>query len=289
MDLRTAIENNRDCLTASDRRLLQELLANPMEGAFLSATALAARAGVHATTAVRLARRLGFAGYPDLRAKLQAEVIDAAEPAARVQRSLVTAGGGSILEALVQTDLAALERLPRMLDQSQIDEAAQMLVGAREVFLFGQGTATSLVTLMERRLRRAGFRVTPLHHRSRQIAERVVSLGAGDVVFAFAFHSVPRGMAPLLEYVAQAGAASVVLTDLSREALSPRPNLVISAERGAGHEEFQSLTVPMAVCNAIVLTISKLDGGASIEGMRKYSNLVRRFLEEPLGAAAKGK
>src|SRR3546814_11075156 len=58
-------------LTNSDRRIIEILLAQQSEAAFLSAAQLAERAQVHETTATRLAQKLGFAGYPELRAHLQ--------------------------------------------------------------------------------------------------------------------------------------------------------------------------------------------------------------------------
>ena len=82
------IERHQDLLTAADQRVVRELLASPTEAAFLPAAGLAKRADVHPATAVRLAQKLGFGGYRELKAELQAEIINTAHPAERVRHRL---------------------------------------------------------------------------------------------------------------------------------------------------------------------------------------------------------
>ena len=102
MSLREVIEQYDGRLTAADQRLVQELLSNPTEGAFLSATNLAKRVGVHAAAAVRLARKLGFSGYPELRSQLQSQLIADSGPADRVRHRLAHIDNETIQEALVR-------------------------------------------------------------------------------------------------------------------------------------------------------------------------------------------
>jgi DNA-binding MurR/RpiR family transcriptional regulator len=85
MKLQTALERYQQELTEADERLLKVLLANKAEAAFLSAAELSKRAGVHQASAVRLAQKLGYRGYPELRAALQAEFV---APAERVRNRL---------------------------------------------------------------------------------------------------------------------------------------------------------------------------------------------------------
>ena len=60
MPFKELIAERRDELTTSDRRLIDVLLVDKTEGSFLPAHEIAERAGVHASTAGRLARKLGF-------------------------------------------------------------------------------------------------------------------------------------------------------------------------------------------------------------------------------------
>ena len=127
MSLRQIVEDHSGRLTKSDRRLVQVLLSNPRESAFLSTQDLAERAAVHPTTAVRLARKLGFGGYPDLRAKLQDELFGESHAVERVQQRLEHLGHGS-LEAFVQSEIATLSALPSQISQQELEKTAETLV-----------------------------------------------------------------------------------------------------------------------------------------------------------------
>lgn len=276
MGLHEIIEEHEASLTAADRKLVRVLLTQRTEAAFLSAADLAARAQVHEATAVRLAQKLGFKGYPDLRAALQAEVLEAGDPALRVRRRLGRTGEGDVLADLVEAERLALEGLLVHIDQAKIEEAARMLVASRRVFVFALGNASSLADLAIRRLRRAGFAVVDIRFYGRELAERLVSLGSDDAIFAFAFRRTPTGLVPLLEHAGAVGARTVLIGDATGQMIRPRPHCVLAAPRGA-EEEFQTLTVPMAIVNALILTIARLDQGRSLDALERLGGLIRTF------------
>src|SRR5690606_31500978 len=160
-------------LTASDRRIIEVLLGQQGEVVFLSAAQLAERAQVHETTATRLAQKLGFSGYPELRAQLQKEMMEGQDAAARMRRSVSKVSDGSYLAELVQSELAALEQLSRSVAQADVDIASDMIAAARQVFIFAQGHATAVASFLQRRLDRFGMTTVMLTGRGRDIAERL--------------------------------------------------------------------------------------------------------------------
>jgi DNA-binding MurR/RpiR family transcriptional regulator len=284
MSLQRALAERPVALTETDERLLKAILGSPTEAAFLSIAELSRRAGVHQASAVRLAKKLGFQGYPDLRASLQQDLLRTSEPADRVRRRLDHMQG-DILAALVASEADVLTALPRFVTQAQLDQAARLLIGARRVFLFGRGHATALVDLMDRRLRRSGFATVPLPFEGRDLAEHVLDLKAEDVVLAFALHRTPPGLPALLTHARAVGAASLVLSDLMLSdlvgpLLHPPPTALLAAPRGE-EAEFQTLTVPMALCNALVLTIARHDDNRSLEALEHLSDLLERFAHDP--------
>jgi DNA-binding MurR/RpiR family transcriptional regulator len=273
------LEQHQDQLTAADQRVVRELLANPTEAAFLTATGLAERGSVHPSTVVRLAQKLGFNGYPGLKSELQAEVINTTHPAERVRHRLAHVKQGSILADIIGSELTALRQLADQNPEAEINAAAQALMSARQVFLFAQGNATTLVELMDRRLRRSEFSTLILTQQGRDLAEHVLTLRPEDVVLSFAFHSVPKGLAPLLKHAARVGATSILITDILGPLVKPRPKIVIAAKRGLA-EEYLTLTVPMAICNALILTIARLDQGRSLKALGRLAELTEKFVED---------
>ena len=278
MTLRSAIQEHPGRLSAGDQRLISELLRNPAEAAFLSAADLATRGGVHQAAATRLAKKLGYRGYPHLRSELQAELLDSIGPGERVRRRLAHTDGESLLANMVADEVAALVDLPSQVSQERLDEAAALISKAERVFIFGHGHATALVDLLARRLRRSGHLTASLLGSLRDLAEQSALLTANDLVVAFAFHRRPPGLEAVLRRAAERGAPTLLITDAGGPLLRPQPTVLLAARRGA-ETEFQSLTVPMAICNALVLTLARLDP-RSMSALDRLTGLIDEFESE---------
>lgn len=276
MDFSSAVQRHKGKLTPSDLRLIDELLNNPTEGAFLSASALASRANVHEAAATRLAQKLGYTGYPDLRAQLQEDLLALGEPAERVQRRLERIADGAILEKLVESDVAALNALPRHVKANDLERAAGCVRDAAHIYIYGRGHASSLVDLVDRRLRRFGYRTVVLHGDNRELAERALSIGERDCVLGFAFHRAAAPLGSLLNHAVEVGAKTILVSDLSGATLRPAPDILLAAPRGR-EEEFQTLSVPMAICNALVLTIAQGAKEPSLLSLSHLAELIDQF------------
>lgn len=179
------VHESREQLTAADRRLVSTLLARPTEAAFRSVVEVARRVGVHQASAVRLAKKPGFEGYPELRVSFQNEILNTSESAQCIARRLEGMHGGGALSALIESDMAALAHIPEHLSQASIDRAARVLLGARRIFLFASGNATILSDMVDRRLRRAGYATMLATQQGCELAERLVGLDAKDALLAF--------------------------------------------------------------------------------------------------------
>ncbi len=275
MSLRQIVEDHSGHLTKSDRRLVQVLLSSPKESAFLSAQDLAERAAVHPTTAVRLARKLGFGGYPELRAKLQNDLIGTSHAVERVQRRLEHLGHGS-LEAFVQSEIATLSALPSQISQQDLEKTAKAIIQGKNIFLYGYGHSEALVTLMDIRLSRSGYVSRVMREPSRHLAADIENIRSGDVVLLFVFNVIEPQVPAILERTKTVGATSIVISDPIGPLLRPHPDIHLSASRGDVGEA-RSITVPMAICNALILVISELDDGHSIKHLVSVSKKRREL------------
>ena len=70
------------------------------------------------------------------------------------------------------------------------------------------------------------------------------------------------------------GATTILISDLTGLNVRPRPAVLLAASRGPEGES-QSLTVPMAICNALILELSRLDGGRSLQALEDLAALAR--------------
>ncbi|MFD6099799.1 MurR/RpiR family transcriptional regulator [Nocardiopsis flavescens] len=274
MNFPERVNEYRDRLTRSDRVLLDEILAHPAEAPFWRGGDVAQRAGVHAAAATRLAQRLGYQGYLELRDDLRRDREDRLNGAGDRFREELR-GQDRVLEALLATELDSLAAVLRHVDQAQVDEVADLLAGARTVYLFARGNAGVLADLLDGRLRRFGMRAVNLSGPGREVAERLLAMSESDVVVSFAFRRAPRNLTDLYAHAASVGARTVLVTD-TLHTLDPGPTTVLSAPRG--HQEgFSSLSVPMMIANAIVLTVAQRHPDAVLPALDRLDGLLADF------------
>lgn len=264
-------------LTDADTRAVRAILDDPRKAALFSVGDLAQRAGVHEATATRLAQKLGYKGFPAMREALQAHYIAGTDGAARVAKSVGRVKAGGYLADLVATEIDALAALPAAIAQAELDAAAERVMTARRVFLFARGHALALADLTERRLRRFGRDVVMLSGENRTIAERLAGLTADDLLMVFAFRAPPRSFARVHAHARAVGAGIVLLADLAASATCPEVDVLFAAPRGRSGDEFQTLTVPMAVVNALVLTIAGRHETSAIGALDAVSELIRQL------------
>ncbi len=277
MTILDRIKTHSRRLTDADQKLITTMLENRAEAAFLSGPQLSQRASVHEATATRLAQKLGYRGFPDLRAHLQREVLDDQDAANRMRRSVSKVEHGDYLTDLIAAEITALETLARSVEQADIDRAADLIFAARRVFIFGQGHAQSVAGFLHRRLDRFGMTTIQLTGRGRDIAERLVSMEAGDLVVALAFRKQPQSYGPLMRRATRVGAQSILVSDLAGPLMEPAADLMLAAPRGRSGSEFQTPTIPFAIVNAIVLTIAGRHQGQVLGRLEKLSELFNDF------------
>src|SRR6478735_2110077 len=121
MLLEEVIAERRDELTVSDLRLIDVLLLDKTEGSFLPAHEIAERAGVHPSTAGRLARKLGFESYRAMREDLRNAVLSDLDASKRVRKRVDRAAGQTLLQSVIDGEIRALSALASQVDQQTID------------------------------------------------------------------------------------------------------------------------------------------------------------------------
>lgn len=270
--------NYRNSLTANERRLVEAITADPDSALFLSGRQLARSAGVHESTLVRMAQKLGFDGYPAFRrAMLESQQHASAGPSLRVAHTLASAADGELWPRLVSHEVESLLTSQKHIAQPMLDEAADMLGQARHIYIWATGNARILADLLDRRMRSTGLPSRNIAHDGRELAERLILLGPDDAVVAFAFRRTPRVLPLLLRHTRSCGARSLLIADMLAHTLTEPPDLVLAAPRGDSNQ-FLTLNVPMLITNALLLTLARRDQERTLRGLETLETL-RRALD----------
>lgn len=272
------IAQSASVLTEADARLLDVLMQDPVRAAMESGKTMSLRAGVHPASAVRLARRLGFGGYPEFRSYLQSNLIDddtaeLDDPAARIAARLVRAEKGGVLCSILDSEIAALQTLRSALSDEDIRASAEMLRDARRVFIYGLGHAAILSALVSLRLRRSGYDTVDLAMLP-NLAEALTGLESSDVVWLMSFRDPRPTVQAIRQIAAERSAKVLLLGDTNSLRITPPAHRAITISRGSVGQS-QSLVVPMTVANAIILDLAAIDDARSLLALATF----RRFRE----------
>lgn len=271
------IQEAASSLTRSERRLVQLVVESPRDAALGTVTELARGAGVHEATVSRLVRKLGFESYATFRLALQQEFIPSQETARRFEKTIDQTSESQILAILIRQEADAILRIENYVSPERITMVAEKLMAARRIFLFGRGNAETLSLMMLKRFRRFGCDVHQLSGDPRDLAEQALGFGAGDIVLGFVFRRAPRGYGPLMESARESGAETIVISGTAGTMLVPGPDTLLAVPRSGEPDAFQTLTVPMTICNAIVLAAGALRKAESLRTLDRLGELIKRF------------
>ncbi|SEL44098.1 MurR/RpiR family transcriptional regulator [Roseivivax marinus] len=126
--VRDLLRDKHDELTASERRLAAVLLNDSLVAGLQSITRLAESAEVSTPTIVRLARKLGFEGFPDLQDAIREEVAARMkQPLAKLDAARRAEHGDHIVSRFIEAASENINRTLDRLDLAEFDRVAELL------------------------------------------------------------------------------------------------------------------------------------------------------------------
>ena len=269
-------------LTDADQELISIILGEPSEVVYLSSTELASKAAVHASTVVRLARKLGFDGFPEMRQKLRQDVEFKKNSSDKIRQRIDLIEKGSNLSDLIESEIAAIAAISNTVSQNQIDEVVNKIYKAKSIFIVGRGSAAPLMTHFERRLRRSGIQCrVALNLQRRDLAEQLIGIQKGDAIVVFGFQSInslPSGYSSLIESAKSIGAHSIAIGDSTILTARPKPDIVLSVSRPK-EGVMQLRSGPMLICEALAMTLLHKKSKKAVRGVESLEHLRANFLE----------
>ena len=269
MSFRAVATRNTAALSTTEQKVMTVLLSAATSDT--TAADVAAQAGTHESTVVRLAKKLGYRGYPDLRRDLRADESDTFRPGAPMR-----AESGSDLAAFLSDERAALARVSEFVPQSELDAAARTISESRVVYIFSNGDSRALQELLARRFRRLGIVVVSLSPQAKDLAERFVTFDSSSMLIGFALRETPRMLPALVGEARRRGGRSLLITDVPGAHFRPAPDQAIAAIRSAD-SEYRTILVPMAICYALQLAVYHLDA-ERYHGVREDVDGLTRML-----------
>ena len=271
---RQRLEDHMPDLTKSQQRIASYLLTNYDEAAFLSAADLVERLHISEATMSRFATAVGYSGFRELRRCLQVLFRAQTTPATRLQRKLseLSSSQGSILTQVLAMEVQYLTEASQSVDPADFDRAVDVLLSGQRIFAFGSGPSGILADLAELRLRRLGILTISMTESGRHLFEKLQLLQPGDAVLATGFQYVRRELVTVLDHARALGCRSMLLTDTLGPVLRGKVEVALAARRGPV-STFHSLTVPMAILNALILAVAMARPDESLAALNRLDQM----------------
>jgi DNA-binding MurR/RpiR family transcriptional regulator len=189
-------------LTKSQKRLADFIVSQYREAAFMTASRLARKLTVNEATVIRFAQRLGYSGYPELTADIQAVVRAELQPAAEEQTPLLAA---------LNQEAENLNRALSHISPEVAQQALAMLHEAQRVIVLGQGLAAPIAQLFCLSLRTLGIAAESPMCDPLSLALALGDVGEGCVVVAMAAVSETPEVTNALRVASSHGARTLAL------------------------------------------------------------------------------
>ncbi len=206
---------------SAERRLADYILNNMEEVLGLTIEELAEKSGTSYATIGRFCKKLGYAGYKELKADLQNDVANACSVSDLVTVNEIKPGMsvGDIQESLYNMVIKTLQSSFSILDGEVIDAVTEKLIAAESIFCFGTGNSGISAYYAYGKFVRCGLRCTT--EKDPTLGMMCISrLKPGDVLFLVSASGRTKRIVEAAKLAQQNGVTVISLGDYAVSPLS---------------------------------------------------------------------
>jgi DNA-binding MurR/RpiR family transcriptional regulator len=233
-------------------------LDHPQEMALGTASSIAARAQVQASTLVRFAQAVGFAGFSDLQALFRSHLRDRWPDYSERMKALHASARDSgdpthLLAGFADSAAASLARLRQTVARADLERAVALLSAADTIYLIGQRRAFPVSHYLAYALAQLKVRAVLVDNAGSLGAEQMANVAPGDALIAISFAPYTPFTIEMTRRAQARGTPIVVITDSPSSPLAGLAQVRFEiAESDFG--SFRSLAATF--CLAITLAVA---------------------------------
>lgn len=197
----------------AERSAADLLLNDPGFIAKATVQEAAARAGVSQPTFVRLARKLGYSGYAELKEILLRSEPDE-EQAAGVMYSRLSANSTpyEVAQSIVFASIEALQDLIQVMEPKSYEAAVHAVFNAGKILFFGAGDSGIVAHSAYQKFLRIGVNCMTAEDYDTQMI-LAAQLGKDDVCVLVSYSGKSRTMRDIAKIARESGATTIAITN----------------------------------------------------------------------------
>lgn len=209
------IRSKFERLTRAERQLANAILENYPVSGLGSITTVAEVSSVSTPTVVRMAKKLGFKGFPQLQAALRDELeATLSNPITKHNLWAENAPDTHILNRFADAVMDNMRQTLRQIDPEVFNAVAQLLSDRnRQIHVVGGRITRSLADYLFTHMQVIRSGVTLVASNANTWPHYVLNMNAGDVLVAFDIRRYEHDILRLAEMAAAQGVTLVLFTD----------------------------------------------------------------------------
>ena len=273
MDILSVLEHKFPSFSKGQRTIAQFILKNYDKAAFMTAARLGEVTGVSESTVVRFAADLGYRGYPGMKKALQEIVRNRLTSVERIEAAESTMDGHDVLKAVLRADINNLQATLDEIDQDYFNQAVDMILSAKHIYIIGMRTSTTLAIYLKLLL----DNVTVVKEiAAREVYEQLLRIGEGDLIIGISFPRYSKRTISAMKFARDRGARCLGLTDGKVSPLNEISDVCLYT-KSEMVSFLDSLVAPLSMINALIMAVSARDRARTFETFRDLENVLKEY------------
>ncbi len=271
------IQDCFDTLTRAERQLANAMLDNYPVSGLGSITALAEASGVSTPTVARMARKLGFGGFPELQQTLRGELeATISNPISKHERWAENAPDTHILNQFADTVIENLRQTLKQQKPEDFDAMVNVLADRdRIIHVVGGRISHSLASYFYTHMQMMRGDVLQVERNSNSWPHYVLNMKKGDVLVAFDIRRYEHDLLRFAEMAADRGVTIILFTDQWGSPVTKFATHKIYS-RIEIPSAWDSSVVTMFILEAVIAAVQNLTWEETSDRMRELEGLFER-------------
>ena len=271
----TALKASIPDLSPRLRQVAKYIIDHPSDFGLDPIRETARKCGVSTYTLVRMAEKMGFSGYDELRDPFRNALVSTTECMARPDWMDDMRDEGELGIVLAEASLNAMAIVQRTLERqspAQMKRVAAMLLGAGTVYLTAVRASYAVASYLNYVGRMALPTLQLVPQQMNTAIDELHNAREGDVLIAITFAPYSRETVEACRYAHAKGVRLILISDsdVVIPDLKPEETLVVTT---VSTHHFGCYSGAMAICENLLALLVSLGGDAARERITSYENL----------------
>ncbi|MGL4738229.1 MAG: MurR/RpiR family transcriptional regulator [Cellulosilyticaceae bacterium] len=198
--------------SVSEKEIVQYMLQRPDEVIKMSVHDLARETFTSASTVIRLARKVGFKGFKELKKDLIVETTLRQNHTIPEQKEIRKEDSTrEIMDKIAYKHMISIDETKSLMDIEVFDKCVEVMLEAQEIHLFGIGASYLAVKDMQQKLMRIGRLCVGFEDQHLQILQ-ARNMKAGQVALMFSYSGQTKELIRCAEHIKEGGATLISVT-----------------------------------------------------------------------------